>query len=823
MTGAGTLKTHYSGQTPRRGRQSTAGQNNILYKVIMIFNLIMTMLSTLVGFIPRETAPPAFGFWRYLFYFGCIFEYILVAVFCLVVSCIVECLTWSKEMSKLSKAAGMTQTIVVNVTLLLAGVAYLVGDNIRMLTQDFDAELLLLDSLKARDFRSYVVAFSLYLMVISRLELYIANAIADYMKPQSVMTLIAKFEKYSNIDEFWLQEAVYTLSIPSGYYKMWKLGTTLNLSFQNICRQEQNLQAESNILGVSQSTSTTLAVDSTAWEQNPLSSPGPTWTVILQDEGGGAIIKILYFGSPPKFVQESTILAVNIIDKSKNPEQIILIGHSPKITVADNLCTWQMEFQTALEKHESQNECSSPQEVESRGSLLPEGEPQGSLLQKSEPQVSSPQKVESGGSLLPEGETQGSSPQEVESRGSLLPEGEPQGSLLQKSEPQVSSPQKVESGGSLLPEGETQGSSPQEGKLQDLSSDSSPQEGESQRNSQTIESLGNSESTKVTNFFPEIPVPPMHAHSGTSIMKYSKISSYGLLWAYVSLFDYALIADAFYTTILDELKQNYKECFDMSSNATVTRSEFDLRRNISLAILVLMISSWAIVILWIALRVCCCHKYQRLAHLEDFLAIVKTVLSNVSVFVRRVNSKITPEMQKIVNKNERPADHFMEHKKKLLIGIIFGIFVLGPAIHLYMIFHGAFWFLVGGTITYIAHRFFQRFCDHLVKYIYSMTPTNRQKCCNQDCKLQAATVCTEFIFIVLILFYLPVYLVADNSWPWECLTDQWTIIRIILLFIAFMMSLPFTGLALIGKAYSWLDGQVKKKDLYKVGIGISTA
>jgi hypothetical protein len=719
MTGAGTLKTHYSGQTPRRGRQSTAGQNNILYKVIMIFNLIMTILSTLLRQPPREMAQPAFGGWRWFLYAVCISEFFLVAVVCLFISCIVEFFSWSEEMPTSSKCSRMIQTIFVNFILLLAGVAYLVGDNIRMLAQDFDTELFGDSKLQARDFRSYAVAFSLCLMVISRLEPYIASTIADYRKPQSIMTLTVKFENPSDTVnlKFWQKGVAYTLSIPSGYYKMWKLGTTLKLSFKDI-RKKQNLdsEAESNTFNASPATSSMSLRDSTAWEQKPPASP--TWTVILQDELEQTYIEILYFGNipGPVFVEESTILTVRVI-KSKIPNQLILKGHSPKITVADNLCTWSMEFQAALEKRKSQVKGNSESQA---------CEPQGSL----------------------------------------------------------------------------------------------PREGESQGNSQTDESPGNSKSTK--------PTYPPPSHSGTSIMKYSKISSAGLLWAYASLVDYALIADAFYTTILDEIKQNYAECFNSSLNAaTYTYSEFDLKTKISLSILLLISISWAVVILWVAACFCCCHNYQKLFHLEDFEAILKMMYAKVTVFVRRVKLKfevdVSPYMQKILDREKR-MDFFCcfvkEHMMLLIIAssVCLGIFCcIPPIITLYLFLHGVVLILVGLTIFKMVGSFPFLKCGDLLQF-YVIPCCFGSNCCSQDCKFQAVHFSVHALMIFLILIYLPVYLIGDNSWPWECYTDKWHILRFLFLLSAFLISLPFTGLSLMGKVYNWLDGQVNKKDLYKVGI-----
>ena len=212
------LDPHGPTHSTRRGRQalSAAGDSNFLYKLIMSFNLVMTFVtacanehivenpSTASTGSPAQTGDQKIqntddGI-RMAAYAFFIIVYILSAVAVIVLNFVM-----SDESDKEKK----NFRFIADSFLFLAGILYLSGDNILLLHRRFETKIW---GTEARDVRSYLVAISLALMIISRIIPYIMNLMEDYGKPSSE-TLEVSYNCKNKTWEIW---------VPGGYHPKWK-------------------------------------------------------------------------------------------------------------------------------------------------------------------------------------------------------------------------------------------------------------------------------------------------------------------------------------------------------------------------------------------------------------------------------------------------------------------------------------------------------------------------------------------------------------------------------------------------------------------------
>lgn len=137
--------------------------------------------------------------------------------------------------SRIRTPADAVEIIALNILLLAAGILYLAGDNIRMIYKDFEFEVPIgSDNLKVpvRDLRSYLVATSLALLILNQIMPPVLKHIRKYRQPSTVMTLKVVEHKTtdSEANDFWKHSDI-TLSTPEGYFADWKKKVLIHLTY----------------------------------------------------------------------------------------------------------------------------------------------------------------------------------------------------------------------------------------------------------------------------------------------------------------------------------------------------------------------------------------------------------------------------------------------------------------------------------------------------------------------------------------------------------------------------------------------------------------
>ena len=204
------LDPHGPTHSTRRGRQVSTGDSNILYKLIMGFNLVMTLVatcanehivenqstnSTQTGGQKMQDIDDAT---RQAVYALTIILYIMSAVVVVIVD-------FAKSDDKCFRT-------ITNILLLIAGILYLSGDNILLLHRRFAA---IIGVTEAKDVRSYMVAISLAFMIMSRMIPYIKKSVDDLEKLPQTLHVI-----HNSTDKTW------EIRVPRGYHPEWKTKKT---------------------------------------------------------------------------------------------------------------------------------------------------------------------------------------------------------------------------------------------------------------------------------------------------------------------------------------------------------------------------------------------------------------------------------------------------------------------------------------------------------------------------------------------------------------------------------------------------------------------
>ena len=218
----------------RRGRQSLSYSSTPLYKVIMIFNTLMNISASIVDSLAPET-PARQAIFSYF-----LIAYLLVAIAVVAVRIICKLIPDESDQRKTSRTLRVDAAlnfVFTDLSLFLAGVLYLGGDNILILYKSFDATVLIGDeTVKARDLRSYIVAVSLAFMIIAQIGPFLARRISEYIEPLREMTLVVEFDScesaQTNGTGFWENMRQATLYIPPGHYPKWKGGKDLVLRYE---------------------------------------------------------------------------------------------------------------------------------------------------------------------------------------------------------------------------------------------------------------------------------------------------------------------------------------------------------------------------------------------------------------------------------------------------------------------------------------------------------------------------------------------------------------------------------------------------------------
>ena len=206
------LDPHGPTHSTRRG-QASAGDSNPLYKLIMFFNLLMTFVTTCANehIVENQStdstvSPTQTGGQRMQdiddatrqdVYALIIILYIMSAVVVVIV-----------DVVRSDGTANKIFLAITHILLLLAGILYLSGDNILLLHRRFEA---IIGVTEAKDVRSYMVAISLALMIVSRIIPYVKKLVDDLEKSPQTLDVI-----YNSTHETW------EIRVPRGYHPEWK-------------------------------------------------------------------------------------------------------------------------------------------------------------------------------------------------------------------------------------------------------------------------------------------------------------------------------------------------------------------------------------------------------------------------------------------------------------------------------------------------------------------------------------------------------------------------------------------------------------------------
>ena len=243
--------SHAPTHSTRRGRQvlSRDGDSNMFYKVIIIFNFIMTIISTLLNKTLNECSAPSsqnqtatidrFELRITLFIYPLLL-YMATAVAHFLFIC-------PKSLRQCSSISSFLK-IVENVCLYIAGLSYLAGDNIRILLGTFETKIPPGSSdseTEVKDLRSYIVAFSLCLMIISRIMPMVLNSMTEIRRKTIQVVFLQKDKKNSNRKSIELcsSKTSWMLSIPAGYNPKRKSDVELPLS---LTTEGEGLNVNSN-------------------------------------------------------------------------------------------------------------------------------------------------------------------------------------------------------------------------------------------------------------------------------------------------------------------------------------------------------------------------------------------------------------------------------------------------------------------------------------------------------------------------------------------------------------------------------------------------
>ena len=244
-------------QSRRQQVLKTDNDNDtILYKIILSFNGIMTVATTCLRYFKvsftHEEGISNYSNLRIIFYSVLLLGYFIFGFMALVYRL---CPNGSvKVLSKhcwleLSKHCGnltakdVISKGLVDVSLIIAGVLYLAGDNIRMIYRDFETEVPIgAAEVPAREVRSYLVAMSLVFMIVSRIAPLIGEQIYNYRKIPQHCQLTIEHEENVSLSDFW-KTSKQTLYVPAGLHDDWKT----KMSFKLTPEGEPNpLRVESN-------------------------------------------------------------------------------------------------------------------------------------------------------------------------------------------------------------------------------------------------------------------------------------------------------------------------------------------------------------------------------------------------------------------------------------------------------------------------------------------------------------------------------------------------------------------------------------------------
>ena len=199
-----------------------------LYKLILTCNVIMTMGTSFMQSIHVPFQDEKGGYMRTIVYSLYLLSYAVLSFIYLVYR---QCSSYSKHHHKCT-AKDVINTGLVDISLIIAGVLYLAGDNIRMLYEEFETKVPIgAVEVPAREIRSYVVAMSLVFMIVSRVAPLIGDQIYSYRKIPEHCQLAVEYEENFSLDNFW-RTSKQTLYVPAGLHDKWKTDVVFKLELK---------------------------------------------------------------------------------------------------------------------------------------------------------------------------------------------------------------------------------------------------------------------------------------------------------------------------------------------------------------------------------------------------------------------------------------------------------------------------------------------------------------------------------------------------------------------------------------------------------------
>ena len=735
----------------------STGDSNFMYKLIMIFNLVMTLVTTCANEHIVENQSTASTVSQRI---QDIDDGLRQAAFVLIIV-LYALSALAVVILKFAMTDGTTKrilSVITNVLLCLAGISYLSGDNILLWHRRFKTEI---GDIEAKDLRSYLVAFSLAFMIMSRIIPYIVNVVDDYRKPSS-QTLYVKYISAEKKWELW---------VPCGYHPMWRTNqkwTFAEKNTKNSLTQQQNATKAAN-------------------QESDEISPQQSSPLLTRESIGDKIEQICVF---------RTIELVCILPENNN---------------IDAKVRWMQvggEFipRTEIDVTISKMSDSQKQKTETDASQQETGESTALLVKNTDRQI--------------DRQTDRQTDKQTDYCESQILK-------MKGTSPMIINP---DENGSW--------------------------KGTFQITQFTVENEHQPLASNLKKEKKENPVQTRVLH---------KTAMTFLFGVYVNLIDYTLIADALYTTVLDEIThqdRNTTEGYDCPKGHI----------GVAIAILVLLSVAWLIAIFSVIGGSCCRNNYQHIGSWEDFKQriFIKSVAKKIN---REIQSEL-PELFKSILKictycscgqNNNPIPDTSNHNCKLLclecvtgwVGVLCYGIILVISMAIYIIA-----FIIATMINcplFIAILIFVGFII-IVFFLYAplvyivvicdLIPHKWQKicccdsyscssgccdecsgsggCCDEcsgsgccdkcsgssscscscDGPISCCTKegCTWFqclmgfpiipIVTLILILYLPTYLIADNKFPWICFLPndrktKWKIVRIILLVISFCVNIPF--------------------------------
>jgi hypothetical protein len=269
-----------------------------------------------------------------------------------------------------------------------------------------------------------------------------------------------------------------------------------------------------------------------------------------------------------------------------------------------------------------------------------------------------------------------------------------------------------------------------------------------------------------------------------------------LFGAYYKALDYVVIIDALYTTILDEITQGSKRTPSIENCPLGQIS-------ITFAILLLVNILWFVAIgCLLPCGYCCCIRYKHVSKLNSQLWYKPKVLKCVC-WSRQTDQ--TQDYHSLENQQQ-----FIEvaccpcscNSCKIVSWMAIGCFTSSAAYCSIILIIICIVFMLLSIILLPIGLLM------LLIFIIVIVCICCCRCCKCYREEYCGTVFLTFLIVFLMMIYLPVYMISDNSWPWICFITEsywYKIYRHAFLLIALAISVSPT---LYKHVSTWANGKL---------------